>query len=147
MSTGTEVVREPVVIHIPMKFRHRGGRREMIVPQDAHPEEEASSLLLAVAEAFRWQKIIDSGEVASAAELADRLGKKQIPFARQLRFTLLAPQIIMAILEGKEPKEISIARLRDGDIPLLWSEQMCIFGYAIQQTHSALGVSKVSPYR
>ena len=130
MSVETEVSSKPVVIHIPMKFRRRGGRREMIVPQEAHPEEEASSLLLAVAEAFRWQRMIDTGEVASAAELANQLGKRRIPFARQLRFTLLAPQIIEAILEGKEPKGISIARLRDGDIPMLWSEQMRIVGYA-----------------
>jgi hypothetical protein len=129
IQAKSEVARDPAVIHIPMKFRHRGGRREMIVPQEAHPEEEASSLLLAVAEAFRWQKMIDNGEAASAAELADRLGKKQIPFARQLRFTLLAPQIIMAILDGKEPKEISINRLRDGNIPMLWQEQMEYFGF------------------
>ena len=129
MSTGTEVMREPVVIHIPMKFRHRGGRREMIVPQDAHPEEEASSLLLAVAEAFRWQKMIESGEAASAAELADRLGKRRLPFARQLRFTLLSPQIVNALLDGWEPRAVSLRALRDGNIPLSWSEQKQLFGY------------------
>jgi len=100
----------------------------MIVPQEAHPEEEASSLLLAVAEAFRWQKMIDNGEAASAAELADRLGKRRLPFSRQLRFTLLAPQIVKALLDGWEPRAVSLRALRDGNIPLAWSEQNVLFG-------------------
>ncbi len=112
-----------------MKFRHRGGRREMIVPQEAHPEEEASSLLLAVAEAFRWQKMIDNGEAASAAELADRLGKRRLPFSRQLRFTLLSPQIVKALLDGWEPRAVSLRALRDGNIPLVWNEQNQLFGF------------------
>lgn len=48
-------------------------------------------------------------------DLADRLGKRRIPFARQ-RVTLLAPQIVEALLDGWEPKEISINRLLEGNI-------------------------------
>jgi hypothetical protein len=42
---------------------------------------------------------------------------------RMLRLAFLAPDLQHAILEGLQPREITLARLIDSDIPLLWSEQ------------------------
>ncbi len=42
---------------------------------------------------------------------------------RMLRLAFLAPDLQRAILEGRQPREITLARLIDSEIPLLWSEQ------------------------
>ena len=46
---------------------------------------------------------------------------------RLLRLAFLAPDLQRAILEGRQPSDLTLARLLDSDIPLLWSEQRRFF--------------------
>ena len=118
-----------LVIRVPMNFRKRGGRKEVVLPQGIQsPEDTASSLQLAIARAFVWQRLLDSGEVESLSALASRVGMNKAHVCRMLRFTLLAPDIIEAILAGKEAKGLSIVRLRDQGFPVLWEEQRGMMG-------------------
>jgi len=69
---------ENILIHIPMRFKKRGGRKEVITPEgldtalpaDAPPQE---ALVVALARAHRWQQMLDAGEVESLTALAERL--------------------------------------------------------------------------
>ena len=118
-----------LVIRVPMNFRKRGGRKEVVLPQGVQSvEDTASSLQLAIARAFCWQRMLDSGEVESLSALASRVGMNKAHVCRMLRFTLLAPDIIEGILAGKEAKSLSIARLRDQGFPVLWEEQREMVG-------------------
>ena len=118
-----------LVIRVPMNFRKRGGRKEVVLPQGGQSiEDTASSLQLAIARAFVWQRMLDSGEVESLSALASRVGMNKAHVCRMLRFTLLAPDIIEGILAGKEAKSLSIVRLRDQGFPVLWEEQRGMVG-------------------
>ena len=118
-----------LVIRVPMNFRKRGGRKEVVLPQGVQSvEDTASSLQLAIARAFVWQRMLDSGEVESISALASRVGMNKAHVCRMLRFTLLAPDIIEGILSGKEAKALSIVRLRDQGFPVLWEEQRGMVG-------------------
>lgn len=119
-----------IAFHIPLKFRQRGGRKEIILPPDISSVSNPSGLLLVVARAFRWQKMFDTGEVASLAELSAKVGMNKAHISGFLRATLLAPDIIKNIVDGNEPPRLSLTRLRDGQIPLLWDEQRTLFGSA-----------------
>ena len=107
---------ESIHIHIPLKFKRRGGRKEIITPDglpDFHPDRTAyqKPLVIALARAHRWQRILDEGRVASISELAKRLKVDHAYVSRLLHLTLLSPDIIEAILNGKEPSGLSLARL------------------------------------
>ena len=124
---------ENILIHIPMRFKKRGGRKEIIAPEgldtafpaDAPPQE---ALVVALARAHRWQQMLDSGEVDSITELADRLDVDRSYVARILRLTLLAPDIIEGILAGREPSGLSLANLIK-TLPMLWDEQRGLLGF------------------
>lgn len=116
---------ESIVIDIPMTFRRRGKRKEIILPPGATtaaPPRPPSPLALAVARALRWQEMIESGEVESISALARRLKLDPSFVARTIRLAALAPDIIEAILDGQEPDGLSLRLLRK-DIPLVWKEQ------------------------
>ena len=71
--------------------------------------------------------IIDHGEVPSISALAKRLNQHISYVSRLVRFALLAPDLVEAILDGNEPSGLSMAKLRKG-IPEIWAEQRKQFG-------------------
>lgn len=70
-----------------------------------------NALVKALARAFRWKRMLESGEFATIAELAEREAIAPSYMTRVLRLTLLAPDIIEAILDGKQGPEITLARM------------------------------------
>lgn len=66
--------------------------------------------------------MIESGQYANLEDLAKGLKLDRSYVGRMLRLTSLAPDIVEAIVRGKEPEGISLRQLRDG-VPLSWQEQ------------------------
>ena len=100
-------------------------RKRIIVSDDS--EKLVDPLVLNLARAFRWQELIDSGTYSNAIELARAVGKDPAYVARTVRLTLLAPEIIHAILHGTLKKSISMETLRKS-WPENWEEQKKYFG-------------------
>ena len=118
---------ETLVIRVPMKFKKRGGRREVIVAEGLSGARTSKSptqepLVTALARAFHWQELIDSGRYASVTELAEALGVDRSYVGRIMRLALLAPDIVEAIVRGDEASGMSLERLTKG-LPMLWEEQ------------------------
>jgi hypothetical protein len=118
---------DAVIIDIPMSFRRRSGRKEVVLPPgtvdpSALPAKPPTPLAIALARAFRWQEMIESGQAKSNSDMARKLKLDQSYIARILRLASLAPDIIEAILDGQEPDGLSLWGLRR-DVPLLWQEQ------------------------
>ena len=100
MTRGTPIP-ETVTLHVPFRVVKRGGRKEMQLPDGAAPPRRTDSTLVkALARAFRWKRMLESGEFATIAELAEREGIAPSYMTRVLRLTLLAPDIVEAILDG-----------------------------------------------
>ena len=122
-----------IQIHIPMKIKRRGGRKEIIVPQSLEsvmPSRPVyqEALVIALARAHRWKELLESGKYGSITELASTLGIDRSYMSRLLKFTLLAPDIVEAILDGREPSGFAINQLV-GAIPMDWEEQRYLFGF------------------
>ena len=66
--------------------------------------------------------MLDSGEFATVAELAEREGIAPSYMTRVLRLTLLAPDIVDAILDGKQGPEVTLARAIE-TFPIEWEKQ------------------------
>ena len=100
--TRAKPVPDTVTLHVPFRVVKRGGRKEMQLPEGAaQPRRTDSTLVKALARAFRWRRMLDSGEFGTIADLAKREGIAPSYMTRILRLTLLAPDIVEAILEGK----------------------------------------------
>jgi len=122
-----------ILIRIPMRFKRRGGRKEIIAPEgldSALPEAGPAQqpIVTALARARRWQEMLDIGEVESLTALAEKMDVDRSYVARILRLGLLAPDIVEAILEGREPSGLSLAKLTQ-TLPMSWSEQRKLFGF------------------
>jgi hypothetical protein len=119
----TTPVPDTVTLHIPFRVPKRGGRKEMQLPSGALPQRKTDNTLIkALARAFRWQRMLESGEYASISELADRERIAFTYIARLLRLSLLSPEVVDAVLSGRQPGTITLVSLMR-PFPLDWVEQ------------------------
>ena len=86
------------------------------------PRLTDNTLVKALARAFRWKRMLDSGDFATIAELAERERIAPSYMTRVLRLTLLAPDMVEAILDGKQGPEVTLAQLLDS-FPAEWRRQ------------------------
>jgi len=85
-----------------------------------------STLIKALARAHRWKRLLESGRFASVAELAVAEKINQSYLCRVLRLTLLAPDIVEAILDGKQPPGMQLDALLK-PFPVEWKRQRTLF--------------------
>ena len=115
-------------VRIPMQIRKRGGRKLILAPDGGQPIWAAprprvdNTMIKAIARAFRWRKLIETGVHASIEEVAAAEKINASYVGRVLRLTLLAPEIIEAIMEGRQPAGMTMAGLLTG-FPVVWAEQ------------------------
>lgn len=126
--TRASPIPETVTLHVPFRVVKRGGRKEMRLPEGiAPPRRPDDALVKALARAFRWKRMIEAGRYATLADLAAQEGIAPSYLTRILRLTLLAPDVVEAILNGKQGPEVTLARLIDG-FAEEWEAQHVIFG-------------------
>ena len=126
MNRGAPIP-DTVTLHVPFRIVKRGGRKEMQLPEGATQSQRTDSTLVkALARAFRWKRMLESGEYATIAELAEREGIAPSYMTRVLRLMLLAPDIIDAILDGKQGPEVTLAQVLE-PFPLTWQHQALHF--------------------
>nr|WP_313415669.1 hypothetical protein [Brevundimonas diminuta] len=126
MTRGAAIP-DTVTLHVPFRIVKRGGRKEMQMPEGtAQQRRTDNTLVKALARAFRWKRMLESGEFATIAELAEREGIATSYMTRILRLTQLEPGIIEAVLDGRQNDAVTLARLMD-PFPISWIEQKNIF--------------------
>jgi len=122
MTRGAPIP-DTVTLHVPFRIVKRGGKKEMQLPEGATQSQRTDNTLVkALARAFRWKRMLESGEYATIAELAEREGIAPSYMTRVLRLTLLAPDIIEGILDGKQGPEVTLAQVLE-PFPLTWQHQ------------------------
>ena len=116
-----------IIVHIPMTWKRLGGRKVIIAPDGSdawapakpRPDE---TLIRALARAHRWKRMLEEGRCRSAAEIAQAEGVTRSFVNRLLRLTLLAPDIVGAILDGRQPKSIQLEDITQA-LSSAWDEQ------------------------
>jgi hypothetical protein len=115
-----------VTVHIPVTFRQRAGRKQILTPSGSAPWSPAprtdTALLKATVRAHRWREILESGRYSSAAELAKAEKVNASYLSRILRLTLLAPEIVEAIVTGRQPSTLQLDDLLK-PLPAVWERQ------------------------
>jgi hypothetical protein len=127
---------DQIIVFIPMTLKKRGGRKEIILPEGLAPHGTPAykpptqdSLVMAIARAHRWKALLESGRFRSIEALAAAVKLDGSYVGRILRLTLLAPDIIQAIIDGREPSGLSLGLLTK-QLPLEWEEQRKVLGFA-----------------
>jgi hypothetical protein len=114
---------QTLTVVIPLRVKPRGGRKAMVTPGVLALERRQDiTLIKAVARAFRWQRMLESGQFATIKDLAAAEKINSSYVSRVLRLTLLAPDIVEAILHGQQPQGTALPGLME-PFPVEWVEQ------------------------
>jgi hypothetical protein len=124
-SAETRLDVTTLVVRIPMRFQRRGGRKRILTPDGSEivptskPQPDRT-MVKALARAWRWQRMLESGEHGTLAELADAERVSSSYVSRILRLTFLAPDMIERILDGRPTAGLA-QFLRP--FPIQWEKQ------------------------
>ncbi len=126
-----------IVVRVPLAIRRRPGRKTVVTPvcqrgDTVMPTRADPTLVKALARAFRYQRLLDEGRYASISEMAGAEKIERGYLGTLLRLTLLAPDIVEAILDGRQPPELGLPKLM-GAFPREWSGQHRAFADAAQR--------------
>ena len=114
---------QTLTVVIPLRVKPRGGRKAMVTPGVLALERRLDiTLIKAVARAFRWRRMLDAGHYATVKDLAAAEKINSSYVSRVLRLTLLAPDIVEAILDGRQPEGLTLPALME-PFPVEWAEQ------------------------
>ena len=116
-----------VTVRVPLTIRRRPGRKTMVsLGFDADGSRIATkadpALVKALARAFRYQKLLDEGRYANISDMAAGEKIERGYLGTLLRLTLLAPEMVEAILNGRQPEGVTLPRLLEG-VPAGWDAQ------------------------
>ena len=122
---------QTVTVTVPFAIRKRGGRTLVITPDGvtsapAPRTRVDNTLLKALARGFRWRKLLEKGDFSTIEDIAKAENINPSYISRVLRLTLLAPEIVEAILAGSHPAGLTRAKVML-PFPLEWSRQRINF--------------------
>jgi site-specific DNA recombinase len=117
-------------LDMPVQLRRRGAELKLVLSgEHAGAGTPDPNLIAAVAQAHRWFGELRSGTTRSIADLARLHGIHQADVSRVLPLAFLAPDIIEAILGGRQPVELTAARLKRILLPHAWADQRRVLGF------------------
>jgi site-specific DNA recombinase len=121
------------LVHLSLdaRLKHCGGEVRFVVPPRSTgdmPTRQVPSLLKAVVRGHDWRTQIIDGRAWGRRTLSKQTGLDERYVSRILQCAFLAPDIVEAILDGRQPADFSIERLRT-KLPMTWAEQRQRFGF------------------
>jgi hypothetical protein len=110
-----------ITVRIPITWKRHGGRKVIIAPDGGDAWAPAKPIR-ALARAHRWKRLLEEGRYRSAGELAEAEGVTRSFVNRLLRLRLLAPDIVEAVLDGRQSKGVQLEELINA-ITSEWAKQ------------------------
>ena len=124
MTTATSIT-----VRVPLAIRHRPGRKTVVTPMTDGVAPVATradpTLVKALARAFRWKMMLDERRHASLTEMAVDEKVDRSFIGKILGLTMLSPDIVLDILDGRQPAGITLPTLL-ARLPSAWSEQRAV---------------------
>ena len=121
MTTATSIT-----VRVPLTIRRRPGRKTVVTPvaDGVAPVTTRAdpALVKALARAFRYQRMLEQGRYASISEMAAAERIERGYLGSLLRLTLLAPDLVELVLDGRGADRVALAALLK-PMPLVWAQQ------------------------
>jgi hypothetical protein len=115
-----------LIIRVPLPPRRHGARKFVVgaggITWTGRRVVVDNTIVKALARAHRWKAMLESGEFTSVTDLAKAKEINLSYLCRVLRLTLLAPDIVEELLNGRNLGELGLSDLLE-TLPLVWSEQ------------------------
>jgi hypothetical protein len=137
-----QALRDVIRLGVVVRLKRCGGEMRIVFPPDlpgsptSHP---VSSLLKAVARGHTWRDWILAGEVSGRRAIAKKVGLDERYVRRVLECAFLAPDIVESILDGRQPSNLTFAKLTRG-LPMSWVEQRQRLGFSSVPSQQSLEV-------
>jgi hypothetical protein len=125
MGDGSDT---PRIYRAPLPAPQLRARKEIVVPGEPTPRRVNHGLILAIARAKTWMQGLRDGRYQDTAKIAQRFKLNDAHVRRLLRFGYLAPDVVEAIVEGRQPRALTVRQLLQG-VPCAWAEQRKVFGF------------------
>lgn len=128
-------------IEIPIAFKNRGGRKFITAPDgrdimEARKPHYDKSLIRALVRGHEFLEMIDANRELNSIKIAKKEKLDPAYVNKYIRMTQLAPDIIVAILNGRQPQSLTVSQLQR-PFPDLWDEQRQHFGFNPPPTEGA----------
>ncbi len=123
---------QPIVLTIAMKLKRCGGEMRLIIPGWAAIDQRrqpVSSLIKAVSRASDWVRRMEGGEFKHQRDLAKATKLEPRYINSILRVAFLAPEITEAIIDGRQPPDLTLGSLT-GVLPMSWQQQKKLISFS-----------------
>ena len=122
-----------VTLTVPIRLKRVGNEMKMIISDGSLPATPDPSLVRALIRAYVIRERIFTDKSLTLEEVAKLENIVPSYATRLFRLTLLAPDIVSAVLSGKHPPELTARKLLDDTrLPLDWNEQRRNLGFALK---------------
>jgi DNA invertase Pin-like site-specific DNA recombinase len=124
-DTMNDLNQQPIALMIETKLKRCGGEMRLVIPSlsaDQAPYNAMPALIKAISRAHEWVQLIVAGEYKDQRAIAAATGLNERYVSRIIQSAFLAPQIVEAIVKGRQAPEMTLAALLD-KVPLSWAEQ------------------------
>ncbi len=123
---------------VPVRFVRHKARKVVVEPttpgrmasplNPGRPASVDGNLMAALAKAFFWQEMLDTGRVKNMTELAkaEKVGLARMQ--KMLKLARLAPDIVEEIARGRQPVGLSLLFFVENPLPDDWNEQRDVIG-------------------
>ncbi len=121
----SDLNQEPITLRTEAKLKRCGGEMRLIIPAqsaDRNPGEAVPALVKAISRAHEWVRQIIAGEYKDQRAIAEATGLNERYVSRIIQSAFLAPEIVEAIVTGRQAPEMCLVTLLD-QVPLSWAEQ------------------------
>jgi hypothetical protein len=131
-----------ITVRVPITVRRRPGRKTVVTPDGSRwsgaPRADPA-MVKALARGFRWKRMLDDGRYGAISEIAaaEKIDRGYV--GSILRLTLLAPDVVEAILDGRQPEGLGLPELLK-PFPLDWEQQRAKWGVAIERRRCTTAV-------
>ncbi|MDE3016372.1 MAG: hypothetical protein KGI29_05555 [Pseudomonadota bacterium] len=119
-------------VTVPISFVRKGGRKYILAPEGSpspfQPVRINEVLVKGIARAFQLKEEVESGKMESFRDIGRSNDQSHSYLLRLYRLTALAPDIVQAILNGRQPKTLALQDMLK-QMPAHWPEQRRLFGF------------------
>lgn len=119
-------------LSVPFQTRRRGVETRIILGSEISPDVNTDhNLISAVKRSFKWWRLLTEEDGWSIQKLAALDGVDASDVTRFLPLAFLSPNIVKAILEGRQPVDLNLERFKKmGVLPMDWEGQAKVLGFA-----------------
>jgi hypothetical protein len=123
-----------ITVRVPISIRKRGGRKVVLAPDGIEYDPRTlrcqqidNAMVKALARAFRWRDMLENGKYGTIREIAAAESINHSYVARIMRLSLLAPDIVEAIIAGRQPAAFTLPMVMKR-FATLWARQRTTLG-------------------